>query len=57
MKELKGMNIHSLVMIQIKLENLTLNDTGKDSDFRKRGREREFPVGSVSLHFLLFLSP
>lgn len=33
--------------IHIKLENLTLNDTEKDSDIRKR--EKDILIGSISL--------
>lgn len=41
------MNIHDLVKIHIKLENLTLNNTEKDPDIRKR--EKDIPIDSVSL--------
>ena len=39
MKELKEINIHGLITIHINLESLTLNNTEKDSDNRKRKRE------------------
>ena len=41
------MNIHDLVRIRIKLESLTLNNTEKDPDIRKR--EREILTDSMSL--------
>ena len=46
-KELKEMNIHDLVRIHIKLENLTLNNTEKGPDIRKR--EKDILIDSVSL--------
>ena len=41
------MNIHDLVRIHIKLENLTLNNTEKGPDIRKR--EKDILIDSVSL--------
>ena len=41
------MNIHDLVRIHIKLESLTLNNTEKDPDIRKR--EKEILTNSMSL--------